>query len=110
MKNEQCKVKDICQGTCEGCRENDFDILKIKGALLCLPCNVGDTVYFTKAIFSALPAPMAEEVRKIEITKDNVLFRTKNNRAFDVFAIGETVFLTREEAEQALKERQGEKR
>lgn len=69
-----------------------------------LPCKIGDTVYFIKAAFNYLPVPKAEKIRKIELLYDNiVLFRTEN-RSFESKRIGETVFLTREEAEQALRE------
>ena len=59
------------------------------------PCKVGDTVY------------QIDGVRVYESTIKNVIYDT-NGVAFDEDAIGTTVFLTREEAEKALKERNNE--
>lgn len=61
------------------------------GRLIVLPCKVGDRVYQTDGI------------RIYESTVRQLIFDTENI-AFDVYAIGKTVFLTREEAETALKE------
>lgn len=55
------------------------------------PCKVGDTVYQFDA----------ERIYESRIR--NVIYET-NGIAFDEQAIGKTVFLTREEAERALKE------
>ena len=61
------------------------------------PCKVGDTVYET------------DGVRIYESTIDEVTYYTNNviyytsGVAFDETAIGHSVFLTREEAERALK-------
>ena len=58
------------------------------------PCKVGDKVYQT------------DGVRVYESTITDVIYNTCNI-AFDERAIGKTVFLTREEAEVALAEREG---
>lgn len=76
------------------------DYLLENGVIL-PPCNVGDTVYFTKAHFGFLPTPKAEKIRKIELYDIDVIFRTES-RAFNDKAIGSTVFLTKEEAEKEL--------
>ena len=60
-----------------------------QGRLLVLPCKVGDKIYQTDGI------------RVYESTVRQLIFDTENI-AFDVRAIGKTVFLTREEAEAAL--------
>ena len=64
------------------------------GRLLVLPCKLGDTVYQT------------DGVRLYESTVRSVIFDTENV-SFDECAIGKTVFLTREEAEAALKGGEG---
>ena len=85
---------------------DDCNMFSDKSSYLKLPCRVGDTVYFIKSTFSFLPTPKAEKVSNIRIVKYDMIFRTEN-RAFNDVAIGKTVFLTREEAEQALKEMNG---
>ena len=68
------------------------DIIKAEqaGQLVVLPCKGGDKVYQT------------DGVRLYESTVRSVIFDTENV-AFDEGPIGKTVFLTREEAEAALK-------
>lgn len=58
--------------------------------LIELPCKLGDTMYQTDG----------ERIYEIKIT--NIIYDTAGI-AFDERAIGKTVFLTREEAEKALK-------
>lgn len=84
--------------------ENTSDIADylLANGVIVPPCKVGDTVYFTKAHFGFLPTPKAEKIRKIELYDIDVIFRTES-RAFNDKAIGSTVFLTKEEAEKALK-------
>lgn len=72
-----------------------------------LPCNIGDTVYFIKAAFSWLPVPKAEKIQKIELYDIDIIFRTES-RVFNDKAIGDTVFLTLNEAEKVLREREQE--
>ena len=65
------------------------------------PCKVGDTVWSIVAAFV-----VSFEVEKIEITSQGGFFGTSGCfywRSFEDF--GKTVFLTKEEAENALKER-----
>lgn len=58
-----------------------------------LPCKVGDTVYQTDGI------------RIYENKIERIIFDT-NNIGFDETSIGKSIFLTREEAEQVIKERE----
>ena len=58
-----------------------------------LPCKVGDTVYQTDGI------------RIYENKIERIIFAT-NNIGFGETSIGKSIFLTREEAEKALKERE----
>lgn len=59
---------------------------------LALPCRIGDTVYQT------------DGVRIYECRVKNLLFDT-DGICFDERAVGESVFLTREEAEKNLEKR-----
>lgn len=58
-----------------------------------LPCKVGDTVYQTDGI------------RIYENKIERIIFDT-NDIGFDETSIGKSIFLTREEAEQVIKERE----
>ena len=62
------------------------------GRMVVLPCKVGDTVWRIKRTFETYP-----DKSKPYIEPDAFLLQ-------DVFNIGKTVFLTREEAEKALAE------
>lgn len=67
----------------------------IENGVILPPCKVGDTVYQTDT-----ERVYASNVKAIVYDTDNI--------AFDERAIGKTVFLTREDAEKALREREGE--
>ena len=66
-----------------------------EGWLAVLPCKVGDTVWRIKWTFETYP-----DDSEPYIEPDAFLLQ-------DIFNIGKTVFLTREEAEKALAEREG---
>ena len=68
-----------------------------EGRLVVLPCKVGDTVWRIKWTFETYP-----DDSELYIEPDAFLLQ-------DVFNISKTVFLTREEAEKALAEREGKK-
>lgn len=77
-----------------------------QGLLLKLPCKVGDTVYSVTRDFIS-----EYTICSIEMYKEGFFFNWKcekgiyiNLRGFTNFDIGKTVFLTKEEAEQALKQ------
>lgn len=99
LKNEKVNfannVKDL--------QADRFKCFKDKSKIIELPCKVGDTVYFIKSAFTYLKEPKAEIVKTIITAEYDTIYKTQN-RAFNIAVIGETVFLTREEAEQALKE------
>ncbi len=72
----------------------EYEDLEEKGKLLKLPCAVGDMVYVLRLDNAAY---MMNNEKVWEIVEDK----------FEIFhfdSIGKTVFLTREEAEAALKE------
>lgn len=68
-----------------------------EGRVVVLPCKVGDTVWRIKRTFETYP-----DKSEPYIEPDAFLLQ-------DVFNIGKTVFLTREEAEKALQEMEGKK-
>lgn len=75
----------------EGCERalEEYKTAEESGLLLRLPCKVGDSVY------------EADAVRVYESHIKRIIFDT-DGIAFDESAIGESVFLTRGEAEAAL--------
>ena len=68
----------------------DCNHFKDKSRIVELPCKVGDKVY------------QADSERVYESTVTKIIFDT-NSIAFDERAIGESIFLTRELAEEALR-------
>lgn len=68
----------------------------IENGVICLPCKVGDKIYQTDGIRT-----YESTIREIEISSTNTVYCTENV-AFDDRAIGNSIFLTREEAEKAL--------
>lgn len=83
----------------------------IENGVILLPCKVGDTVYdsFGKPIKITGVGLQSIYRAVIEIPNEDIFGRTTEPMLlpidFDNLAIGETVFLTREEAERKLKER-----
>ncbi len=66
-----------------------------------LPCKVGDTVYFLndKSIIETT-------IDKIGVRQSGLFIKLAKNKVYEtaISALGKTVFLTKEEAEKALKE------
>lgn len=97
---------DLCKETCEewSCdfcpiseaidKLADYEDAEEQGLLLRLPCKVGDTVY---AIHSV--APNRNMICEIDNVDKFFLMLSVAEERF-----GKTVFLTKEEAEQALKQ------
>ena len=72
------------------------------------PCKVGDTVYRLAHNVDKTEWKVADfwEVIKIEIYEDETGIIDDSDNYFSNEDIGKTIFLTKEEAEQALKERE----
>lgn len=85
-----CTKKDTSCGRCNA--EKLADYLLANGVIV-PPCKVGDKIY---------QLDTAGDIYESELTQ--IIYNTKGI-AFDERAIGKTVFLTKEEAEQALAER-----
>lgn len=96
--NQREKLVDLIIESVRGCARNWAEVISdhlLANGVVVLPCKVGDTVY------------QSDGVRVYESTIKNVIYDT-NGIAFDENAIGKTVFLSREKAEKALKERNNE--
>ena len=112
-KCENCYHHDICifhgASGCEECMQ-----YKDKSLIVELPCKVGDTVYTNDCMqgwyMRQKDRPYKTTVVYIGINgKDdymNVVFKNDNMLSFSFSDIGKRVFLTSEEAEKALKERE----
>lgn len=81
-----------------------------EGRLIHLPCKVGDKVYFIKHFFDYAKQPMCGTVCMIKTFTRNgswtfgaIMDDSAIDRHFVTYDIGKTVFLTKSEAEQALK-------
>ena len=70
----------------------------IEHGVIVLPCKVGDTIYQIDGV-----RIYASTIYEITYTENKVIFVT-GNVVFDERAINNSIFLTREEAEKALKE------
>ena len=84
----------------------EYEDLEEQGLLLRLPCKIGDVVYAVTRDFIS-----EYTICSIEAYNDGFFFCWKckkgiyiNLRGFTNYQIGEAVFLTKEEAEQKLKE------
>ena len=85
---------DVCNRPpedCEGCTNEQLAEYLLENGVIVLPCKVGDTVYQTDTAGQIYAS-----------TVKNIIYDT-SSIAFDERAIGTTVFLTKEQAEKALK-------
>lgn len=80
-----------------------------KGLLLKLPCKVGDKAYNIVPRVSEESTYREDKVTRIEIYDDSVWMCFHNGLAKNITQIGKSVFLTKEEAEQKLKEMESDK-
>lgn len=79
----------------------EYEDLEEQGKLLKLPCAVGDLVYSA----TKYNGVCEHEIRKFQFDKNG--WCACSNLKFPISDFGRTVFLTREEAEAALKELEG---
>ena len=88
----------------ELCRMEQSQLIKLidEGKLVYLPCKIGDFVYFDTYINNARTSIgiKPHEIRDIEV------IYCADGADIPEWEIGKTVFLTLEEAEKALKERE----
>lgn len=80
------------------------DYLLANGVIV-LPVKIGQTVYVVVCDLSSRLTLHECEVAKIEARHTGMTFTCMGGFVFDLEHLGDTVFLTREEAEQALAER-----
>lgn len=99
------------QDTYDEIVERLADHLIENGAIM-PPCKVGDTVYLIKYHYSDRRVVLPYKVTEILYSSSRgvrpFVFVTNTGYSFDNCDIGDIVFLTREDAEKALREREGE--
>lgn len=106
-----------CRGVFEAtaCVEKlaEYETAEEEGRLVVLPCKVGDTVWM---VHQRLTSTVNNVISKITVTELRgnrlnpiwfVIDGEYGRTSFHPSEIGKTVFLTREEAEKALKEMDG---
>ena len=83
------------------------DHLLASGQVVVLPCKVGDTVWAIKRYGGKPIAIIEDKVQMVGVTSRSVRILLRAHKDHNqTFMFGKTVFLTREEAEAALKEGQ----
>lgn len=88
-------------------RLKSYEDAEEQGLLLRLPCKVGDTVYCIRQVGDGKGTKEIVEfnITRFFITRNNKILMVNNyTHTLNVADIGNFVFLTREEAEQALAE------
>lgn len=97
---------------------SEYEDLEEQGKLLKLPCSVGDTVYEVQELRKVIQAYIITAVHISDNTENFYSWILKDGKCaysysnmcgFSGYSIGQQVFLTREEAEAALKEMEWKK-
>lgn len=86
-----------------------YEDMEEQGRLVVLPCKVGDTVWFLSNVFNGKETVEKIARRKIDSIGGNALnpvwvtSKEPYELRFHLSEFGKTIFLTREQAEEALK-------
>lgn len=89
-------------------RWNEYKSAEEQGLLLRLPCRVGDTVYSIANDGKIYPVKATREVRIVNGVLHIICESCRYSDLVSYDDVGKTVFLTRAEAEQKLKEKESE--
>lgn len=80
----------------------EYENLEEQGRLVILPCKVGDTLY--RLVPNLYREYVEIKIAQFVINKNGIYFITDKGVSWSADKIGKTVFLTKSEAEQKLKE------
>ena len=80
----------------------EYEELEEQGRLVILPCKVGDTLY--RLVPKLYRKYVEIKIAQFVINKNGIYFITDKGVSWSADKIGKTVFLTKAEAEQKLKE------
>lgn len=83
----------------------EYEDLEEQGRLIKLPCKVGDTLY--RLVPNLYREYVEIKIAQFVINKNGIYFITDKGVSWSADKIGKTVFLTKSEAEQKLKELRG---
>ena len=86
----------------------EYEDLDEQGLLLRLPCKVGDTVYSIANDGKIYPVKATREVRIVNGVLHIICESCRYSDLVSYDDVGKTVFLTQEEAEQKLKEKESD--
>lgn len=121
LKSDNCQSPMLCDPNCkyaklQRCYEaRTADYLLENGAIV-LPCKMGDTIYevigsyYIKSVVCAIHISDGSRNSRNHKSESYIVARNENTnyaKHYNINKIGKTVFLTRKEAEKALKEVQG---
>ena len=96
---ENCKtIDDVIEKLAE------YEDLEEQGLLLRLPVPIGTTVYEFEPLNKTVKECTKRTVIKYTVYDDSIWFNFADGYMKDIKDFGKTVFLTKEEAEQKLKE------
>lgn len=105
MTCKDCYHEFVCSLNQDLARKAICAMFKDKSRIVELPCKVGDKIYQTDFV-----RIYESTINGVILSQKKVIYDT-NGVAFDETAIGKSIFLTREEAEEALrKERENDPR
>jgi len=107
-KCERCYHNKVCINGANHKNAESCIHFKDKDQIVGLPCKMGDTVYFHKILCDGKGTVVVEKdiVRRFNINKFDTFAIISYSHALSCDDFGKSVFLTREEAEAVLEERE----
>ena len=101
MRDKLIQLLNVDMSGCEGDYAEEMADYLIKNGVIVLHCEIGDIVYQTDGV-----RVYELEILDIYLYKNRPYYETEGID-FDEDAIGTSIFLTKEEAEQKIKELRG---
>ena len=98
--SSKCDNCEIMTSICE--KLGKYEDLEEQGRLVILTCKVGDTLY--RLVPNLYREYVEIKIAQFVINKNGIYFMTDKGVSWSADKIGKTVFLTKSEAEQKLKE------
>ena len=98
--SSKCDNCEIMTSVCE--KLGKYEDLEEQNRLIILPCKIGDTLY--RLVPNLYRKYVEIKIAQFVINKNGIYFITDKGVSWSADKIGKTVFLTKSEAEQKLKE------
>lgn len=102
QNNTKDRLTNLIQNAVDGCARNWAEVIAdhlLENGVIVPPCKVGDTVYWETSDNRIVGGKIVKSSYKFRVQVDSSL-----EFSFDDFELGNVIFLTREEAERALRE------